>query len=83
MDAKRKKELSDKLQQRAADLLVEFGYATAAIVTPHGGRVDWTPTGRILKDEIQRVHDALILNGGETGKQEVLALLGLFVITRH
>lgn len=83
MTPQRKKELSDALQKRAADLLVEFGYATCAIVGPAGGRIDWTPTGEVLRDEIQKVHDALIEKRGETGKMEAIAMIGLFVITRH
>jgi hypothetical protein len=77
-------EPTEKLLRRMADKLVEYGYAERHLVDDRTskGKITWTQTGTVLKNEIQRVHDTIVKDRGELGKREALTMLILFVNTR-
>lgn len=84
MNAKNKEEM-EALHERAREILVEFGYATSVRFDAKRGIGDiaWTPTGEILKAEIQKVYDKIFEGRGELGHLETMMLLNIFIHTRH
>jgi hypothetical protein len=69
--------------RRMGDKLVQLGYAKRIVFedTPKVVTILWSPAGRKLKLEMQRIFDTVAKGGGEINVLEIKALFALFLQT--
>jgi hypothetical protein len=64
---------------KAADRLVECGFATRFVVSPHESRCDLTPDGKILVESIQRLFRIPDRSMYQVSPAEIMAMVGLIL----